>query len=216
VQLGPSSMDASQQVPKTMMEEAAAEDAEVPEQQSLTNWRRNVARTLPDGVTTLTILNIPVPLSKQHVLQRWPTDGTYNFRNLTFSFKKLHRCGIAITNVTSYQTADVRNSHQDGIARKNVDGSRDKNVDVGADAVQCFFENVWHFKRLNIEKLRNDELLPMAFKSTRQLDIEALLAQSDRDAFDEQDLELFVSRTSASAELASCVCGLRHEPSNAP
>jgi len=74
-----------------------------------------------------------------------------------------------------------------------VDGSRAKSLDVGAAAVQGFSNNIRYFKKQNIEKLRNGDLLPSAFNGTQQLDIKTLLVQSDFNALEEHESALFVS-----------------------
>jgi len=174
----------------------ANEDTEIPEQQSLPSQNGNPARILPHGTTTIVVRNIPARFSQEGLLQLWPADGKYNLMYVPFNFQMRRRSGMAIINMISCESAAQFTATWHG--QKLLQGRSGKGLDIGAAVHQGFIENLKYLKKLNVSKIRNNDFLPMAFKGARQLDIKALLAQTDLTTIDEQQLELFVPASSTS------------------
>lgn len=103
---------------------------------------------------------------------------------------------MAIINMISHQAAVDFAARWHG--QKLVECRFVKLLDIGAAAVQGFFENLKYLKKRKVSKLRNDNFLPLAFKGTNQLNVKALLAQKDLSTLDEHQLDEFVSAGSSS------------------
>lgn len=197
VHFGASSMDASQP-PINMFDLAeslevlqdACENIQVPEHLSRPSQNQTPAWSLPHGLTTILVRNIPARLSYEQLLRLWPPDGTYNLMYLPFNFESRRRCGHAIINMTSYEAAVNFISKWHG--EKLVTCSRAKRLNIGVAPVQGFFENLRQLKKRSVSQLRQNEFLPMAFIGTQQMDIKALLARRELNEVDEHELQLYV------------------------
>jgi len=145
------------------------------------------AEALPPNVTTLVVRNVPARFSPQKLLEVWSPDGTYNFLHVPYRFERRRRLGMAFINFVSHEEATRFMATWHG--QKLADGS--KRMQIVAAEIQGFIENLQHLKETHLERLRNDNYMPLVFKGTCQLDVRALLAHMDFGAIGNQ-LEEFV------------------------
>jgi len=148
------------------------------------------ARTLPAGVTTIVVRNIPARFSQEKLLEVWPPDGSYNLFYLPYSFQKRRRSGIAFINMVSHEAAVEFTDRWHG--QKLADIGSSKRLDVSVAEVQGFAGNLKHLKASNIKRISNQHFLPMVFKGANKLDFKALLAQENLQEIDDERLESVV------------------------
>jgi len=130
-------------------------------------------RTLPPGVTTIVVRNVPARFSQEQLLQLWPPNGTYDLMYLPYSYQRQRRSGLVFINMTSHEAALNFVAKWHGHKIENVSGA--KRLDIGVAAVQGFMMNLKHLKASNIARVRNEQFLPVAFNGTQQLDFKSLL-----------------------------------------
>jgi len=145
------------------------------------------ARTLPTGVTTIVVRNIPARFSQEKLMEVWPPDGSYNLFYLPYSFQRRRRSGIAFINMVSHEAAVEFTARWHG--QKVADIGSSKRLDISVAEIQGFAGNLKHLKASNIRRISNQHFLPMAFKGTKKLDFKALLAQENLEEFDGERLE---------------------------
>jgi len=131
-------------------------------------------RTLPPGVTTIVVRNVPARFTQEQLLQLWPPDGTYDLIYLPYSMKRQSRSGLVFINMVSHEAALSFAATWHGHKIPNVIGA--KRLHIGVAEVQGFIGNLKHFKASNIARMRCERFLPVAFKGTQRLDFRSLLA----------------------------------------
>jgi len=130
-------------------------------------------RTLPPGVTTIVVRNVPARFSQEQLLQLWPPDGTYDLMYLPYSMQKQRRSGLVFINMVAHEAALDFTAKWHGHKIENVVGA--KRLHIGVAEVQGFVGNLQHLKASNVARMRNEKLLPVAFKGTQRLDFKSLL-----------------------------------------
>jgi len=131
-------------------------------------------RTLPPGVTTIVVRNVPARFSQEQLLQLWTPDGTYDLMYIPYSMRRQSRSGLVFINMVSHEAALKFAATWHGHKIPNVFGA--KRLHIGAAEVQGFIGNLKHFKASNIARMRCERFLPVAFKGTQRLDFRSLLA----------------------------------------
>jgi len=131
-------------------------------------------RTLPPGVTTIVVRNVPARFSQEQLLQLWPPDGTYDLMYLPSSMQNQRRSGLVFINMVAHEAALDFTAKWHGHKIENVVGA--KRLHIGVAEVQGFVGNLQHLKASNVARMRNEKLLPVAFKGTQRLDFKSLLA----------------------------------------
>jgi len=81
---------------------------------------------------------------------------------------------VVFVNMVSHEAALGFVAKWHGRKIANVPGA--KRLDISVAEVQGFIGNLKHLKASNIARMRNDKLLPVAFKGTTKLDFKMLLA----------------------------------------
>mmetsp|Transcript_63358 Transcript_63358/g.147592 ORF Transcript_63358/g.147592 Transcript_63358/m.147592 type:complete len:217 (-) Transcript_63358:151-801(-) len=61
--------------------------------------------SIPKGVTTLVIFNVPWDISFSTLLKFWPADGRYDYFSLLYNVKTGHNIGYAFINFTRHEYA---------------------------------------------------------------------------------------------------------------
>lgn len=127
--------------------------------------------SLPAGVTTLMIRNIPARCSVQDLLDMWPPDGSYDLLHLPFSAKQHRPSGYAFVNFTSHEAAVAFRQCWHGTNLEK--GGKAKRLSIMASATQGFGENIL---RCGTVSIASERYVPVVLNGASKLDFAAVLA----------------------------------------
>jgi len=132
-----------------------------------------VSESIPHGVTTLIIRNVPARYSKEKIMQEWPPDGTYDFLYLPFCFKQKRYAGVAFVNFTTHEAAVHFHGRWNNKSLRYKGTS--KRLRIGVSEAQGLEQNLEHLVTHNISRIQQSKFLPSAFNGTEEVPLEGLL-----------------------------------------